>query len=207
MRRANLPSRHPKTAGIDGHLNMALIEARRLFNVDEYYRMADAGILTEDDRVELIEGEIIEMSPIGDRHAACVDGLTKLLVQRVRDAAIVRVQNPIRLSDLIEPQPDLGLLRPRDDFYARGHPRPEDVFLIVEVAETSLNYDRDLKVPLYASAGIPEVWLVDLPCSEIWTYSQPESGADRMANRVGRGGSITSNAIPELTVEAGEILG
>ena len=186
---------------------MALTEARRLFNVDEYYRMADAGILTEDDRVELIEGEIIEMSPIGDRDAACVDRLTKLLVGRVQDAAIVRVQNPIRLSALIGPQPDLALLRPRDDFYSSGHPRPEGVFLIVEVAETSLNYDRTLELPLYARAGIPEAWLVDLPGGEIWTYSQPESGAYRMVNRLGRAGSITSGTIPGLTLDAGEIFG
>jgi Uma2 family endonuclease len=202
-----MPSHHPKTAVIDGQENMALREARRLFTVDEYYRMAAAGIFTEDDRVELIEGEIIEMSPIGNRHATCVRRLIRLLTRRVGDAAIVDVQNPIRLSDLSEPQPDLTLLRPRNDLYAEEHPKPEDVLLVIEVAETSLNYDRDLKVLLYARSHVPEVWVVDLPGEEIWTYSQPEGGAYRRANRVGRSGSITSGTIPELTVEAGEILG
>src|SRR5262245_37141744 len=117
---------------------MAVQVSRRLFTVDEYYQMAQAGILHEDDRVELIEGEIIETAAIGSRHAACVDRLNQLFSGRVAGRAIVRVQNPIRLSQRSEPQPDLALLRPRADFYATGHPGPQDVLLVVEVADTSV---------------------------------------------------------------------
>jgi len=125
---------------------------KRLFNVDEYHRMAATGVLSESDRVELIGGEILEMSPIGRRHAACVDRLTRLLVIRLGETAIVRVQNPIALGQHSEPQPDVSLLRPRDDFYASGHPSPEDVLLVIEVCETSIDYDRDIKLPEYAAS-------------------------------------------------------
>lgn len=118
---------------------MAVRLLRRSFTVEEYYRMAQAGILTEDDRVELIEGEIIKMTPLGSRHAACVDRLTQLFSARIRGQAIVRVQNPIRLSERSEPQPDLALLRFRPDFYATAHPGPQDVLMVVEVAETSVD--------------------------------------------------------------------
>ena len=114
--------------------------------------MARAGILREDDRVELLDGEILEMTPIGSRHAACVDRLNQLFSDQVRRRAIVRIQNPIRLSERSEPQPDLTLLRPRPDFYAQAHPGPGDVLLVVEVAETSADVDRDVKVPLYSAA-------------------------------------------------------
>jgi Uma2 family endonuclease len=125
--------------------------------------MAEAGIFTEDDRVELIEGEVVAMSPIGPRHAACVRKLARLIRDRVSStAAIVDVQDPIRLSEHSEPLPDISILRPRDDFYADGHPGPEDVLVLLEVADASVMYDRNTKLPLYARAGIAEVWLVDL---------------------------------------------
>src|ERR671938_544657 len=142
--------------------SMSVQVAKRCFSVDEYYRMGEAGILTEDDRVELIEGEIIEMSPIGSRHAACVNRLNTLLGRHLRQTAIVSVQNPIRLDAYSEPEPDVALLRPRADYYESGHPTPADALLIVEVADTSADYDRIIKLPLYAKAGIPEAWLVDL---------------------------------------------
>jgi Uma2 family endonuclease len=128
---------------------------RRLFTVEEYHRMAEAGILSEDDRVELIEGELVTMSPIGSRHAACVARLTALLFP-VGGRGILWVQNPIRLGARSEPQPDVALLRYRPDFYASAHPGPEDVLLVVEVAETSADADRSLKIPLYARYGIPK---------------------------------------------------
>ena len=118
--------------------------------------MAEAGILTADDRVELLDGEIVEKTPIGSRHAAAVDRLTNALTRTLADRAIVRVQNPIRLSERSELQPDLALLRPRPDFYEHAHPGPADVVLVIEVAETSGDVDRLVKVPLYARAGIPE---------------------------------------------------
>jgi Uma2 family endonuclease len=135
---------------------------RHRLNVDEYHRMGRAGILPEDSRVELINGEIIDMAPIGSRHAGSVSQLNALLERATGDAAIVWVQNPIALSDHTEPQPDLALLRPREDFYKTAHPGPGDVLLVIEVADTTLAYDRDIKLPLYARASIPEAWLVDL---------------------------------------------
>ncbi len=145
---------------------------RRKFTVDEYHLLARAGILKEDDRVELIDGEIVEMSPIGSRHAACVARLTEW-AGSLRGRAVVWVQNSVRLGDFAEPQPDLALLRPRADFYAAAHPTPEDVFLVVEVAETSSDYDRQVKIPLYARWGISEAWLVDLEADRVEVYRSP----------------------------------
>jgi Uma2 family endonuclease len=142
---------------------MSVQVARRYFNVNEFYRMAAAGVLSEDDRVELIEGEILEMSSIGSRHAACVGRLTELFGQQVGGKAIIRAQSPIRLDDYSEPLPDITLLKRRADFYAENHPTQADVLLIVEVADTSVDYDRNIKLPIYAQANIPEVWLVNLP--------------------------------------------
>jgi Uma2 family endonuclease len=130
---------------------------RRRFTVDEYRRMGEVGILDEDERVELIEGEIVEMSPIGRRHAGIVNRLNDLFTFRLRGRAIVAVQNPISLgSKYSEPQPDLTLLRPRADFYADSRPEPPDVLLVVEVMDTSVERDRQVKLPLYARAGVPE---------------------------------------------------
>ena len=180
--------------------------ARRWFTVNEYYRMAETGILTEDDRVELIEGEVITMSPIGSRHAACVGRLTELLSQ-VKNRAIVWVQNPIRINNYSEPEPDIALLKRRDDFYAAGHPTPGDVYLVIEVAETSVEYDRDTKIPLYAAAGIPESLLVNLPKDAIECYTQPVNGKYQSVKIVKRGESFTSQVVPGLTLSAEAILG
>ena len=138
-----------------------LMQRHRL-SVDEYHRMGSTGILPEDSRVELINGEIIDMAPIGSRHAAAVRQLTHILSRAVGDTAIVSVQNPIQLDPHTESQPDLALLQPREDFYKTAHPRAGDVLLVIEVADSSLRYDREIKIPLYARHGIPEVWLVDL---------------------------------------------
>ena len=140
---------------------MAVQVLRRRFTVKEYYRMVQAGILKEDDRVELIEGEIIEMAPIGRRHATCIRRVILIFSELVRGRAIVDVQNPIHLGEYSEPQPDVVLLRLRPDLYLAGHPQPEDILLLIEVADTSVNYDRSVKGPLYAEAGIPEYWIVN----------------------------------------------
>jgi len=186
---------------------MAVQLLRRGFTVEEYHRMAQAGILTEDDRVELIEGEIITMTPIGSRHAACVDRLTRLLSAHAGREAIVRVQNPIRLGERSEPQPDLALLRFRSDFYASRHPGPEDVLLVVEVAETSADVDREVKLPLYARSGIAEAWLVDLAGGQIEVERRPTPRGYGEVERFGRGSRVRSRALPDLDVAADEILG
>jgi Uma2 family endonuclease len=179
----------------------------RKFTVEDFYRMSEAGILTEDDRVELIEGEIIEMTPVGSRHASVVDRLTQLLVRRLGGEFIVRVQNPIRLADESEPEPDIALLEAREDYYAGAHPGPGDVRLIVEVAESSRVSDREVKVPLYARHGVPEVWLIDLEADSVERFGRPVSGEYRSAQRFARGESVASESVPTLLLEVDEILG
>jgi Uma2 family endonuclease len=180
---------------------------RRRFTVDEYYRMAAAGILHEDDRVELIEGEIVEMPPIGISHASSVDRLNQLLAERVVRRAIIRVQSPIHLGERSEPQPDVSLLRPRRDFYAGGHPGPADVLLLIEVADTSADYDRQVKAPLYARAGIGEVWLVDLQARTIEVYRNPSPQGYRLVRIVHPEESLSPELLPDVALAAGDILG
>jgi Uma2 family endonuclease len=186
---------------------MVVEVTKRLFTAAEYYKMAEAGILSEDDRVELIEGEIVRMSPIGSRHAACVTRLDTLFHQEVGGDAIVWVQNPIRLDDYSEPEPDLTLVRPRNDFYAQGHPTPADVLLVIEVAETSQRYDRDVKIPLYARAGIPEVWLADLAEDAVYARTEPVNGVYQRVRRVQRGESLAPQLLPHVTLSVEAILG
>ena len=185
---------------------MALEIAKHVFTVTDFERMAETGILNENDRVELIEGEIIEMSPIGKSHAACVDRFVKLL-SRLNDRVILRVQGPIQLDDYSEPQPDLALLRPRDDFYSGSLPRPADVLLVIEVADITLEYDRFVKLPLYAHAGIPEAWLASLPADRIEMYSEPVNGAYTFIKHATRGEVIQSSSIDELRLSVDDILG
>jgi Uma2 family endonuclease len=177
---------------------------KRRFTAEEYQEMGRAGILTEDDRVELIEGEIVQMSPIGSRHAACVDRLTGLLARGAGDRAIVRVQNPIRIGKDSEPQPDLTLLRPRSDFYAAGHPTPKDVLLLIEVVASSEDYDRDVKLPVYARAGIAEVWLVDLEHNRIEVFRKPGRGG--YGDVTTAGAKLSPKALPDLTLAVADIL-
>ena len=186
---------------------MSVQIARRHFNVTEYYRMAEAGVLSEDDRVELIEGEIVEMNPIGSRHAACVGRLTEFLGRLVAGEAIVWVQNPVQVNDFSEPLPDVTLLKRRDDFYAQANPQPADVLLIIEVADSSVEYDRDIKVPLYAQGSIPEVWLINLPKETIEIYTQPVGDTYREIRIVKHGESLAAKSIPSLLIEADVVLG
>ena len=180
---------------------------RRRFTADEYHRMAEAGVLRADDRVELVDGEIVEMSPIGSRHAACVDRLMVLLSRSLAGQGILRVQGPVRLDPHSEPQPDLSILRSRADFYASAHPGPGDVLLMVEVADASLRYDRDIKVGLYARAGIPETWLVDLQNERVDVFTQPTPQGYRTSRQIRRGERLASQALPAASLPVDEILG
>jgi Uma2 family endonuclease len=189
---------------------MTLQPTKRLFTVDEYYRMAEAGILGEDDRVELIEGEIIQTSPIGPHHADEVDYLTRLFFRRVGDLAQIRIQNPVRLSDRSEPQPDLALLRShpeRDRPYVAAHPTPADVLLMVEVAESSVAYDLGRKARVYARHGIAELWVLDLRQDRLVVFRDPTPRGYAGSRILGRGESISSLAFPDITFAVDEILG
>ena len=185
---------------------MSRLLTRRRFTIDEYYCMAQAGILHEDDRVELIEGEIIEMSPIGSRHVACVNRTARWFDRGVGDRAIVSVQNPIRLSRHSEPQPDVALLRTRPDFYASALPGPGDVLLVIEMADTSLAYDRRVKLPLYAEAGIPEVWIVDLTQERIQVHRDPHRRRYQHVMVFARGPVLTPLAFSDLRVPVEDLL-
>ena len=180
---------------------------RHRFSVEDYHRMAQAGILGEDDRVELIDGEIMEMAPIGPAHAGTVLRLTTLLGQRLQGQALVSVQNPIRLGEHSEPQPDLCLLRPRHDYYRSSHPTAADVLLLIEVAEASAEYDREVKVPLYGRHGVGEVWLVDLGEGVIEVYRGPGAEGYGEVMVVGRGQTLSPLAFPDLGLSAEELLG
>jgi len=185
---------------------MSIQVLRRLFTVEEYHSMVRAGMLNEDDRVELIEGEITQMTPIGSKHSAAVGRLTRLFSEQAGRRAIVWVQNPIRLGERSEPQPDVTLLRPREDFYASGHPGHRDILLVVEVAETSADYDRVIKVPLYARGGILEVWLVNLEGEAIEVYQSPSPEGYHEMQTLHRGDRLCPSSLPELKLPVEEIL-
>ena len=169
--------------------------------------MAQAGILSEDDRVELIDGEILKMTPIGSRHQACVDRLTEIFSLQVARRAILRVQGPVRLGEHSELQPDVVLLTARPDFYAQGHPGPQDVLLIVEVAESSVMYDRETKLALYTRAGIREVWLVDLSEERIEIYRHPFPQGYQEVQHARRGERVAPSALPDVFLPVEAIFG
>jgi Uma2 family endonuclease len=172
---------------------------RRLLTVDEYHRMGEAGILTDDDRVELIEGELVAMAPIGSEHIASTNALTRLLVLAVGDRGIVSVGNPVRLNRHSEPQPDFAVLKLRDD-YRKTLPRPEDTMLAVEVSNTSLEYDRKVKLALYARGGIPEVWIVNLAAEEVEVHRSPAADNYTSVTRAGRSDDLTIEALPGVLI-------
>lgn len=180
---------------------------RHRFSVDEYNKMAEAGILPEDARVELIEGEIVDMAPIGLRHAQCVDNLTELFSLLIAGKARVRVQNPVQLDEYSQVQPDLTLLRLRDYSKDQQHPGPEDILLAVEVSDTTLIKDRQQKVPLYAEAGVPEVWIVNIQQERLEVHSQPEGGAYKTVRRLRRGQSVTIPGFAEAKMKIDDVLG
>lgn len=181
--------------------------AKRWITADEYERMGVAGIFPPDARLELIEGEIYEMSPIGSPHAACVKFLGGLLNRLFGGTHIVSVQDPVRLNDFSEPQPDVALLRWRDDFYRGAHPTPADVLLVVEVADTTVAADRGVKLPLYARSGVPEAWLVNIPEGVVEVYSDPSGGAYQRAEVFGRGLAARSHTVDGLAADVTDLLG
>jgi Uma2 family endonuclease len=194
-------------AGSPTMVDMSVEPVRHLFSVDEYERMGEAGLFAPDARLELLGGEIVEMTPIGSPHAAAVNRLNRLLVLGTGDRAVVTIQNPVRLSDLSEPQPDVSILRARDDFYGGGHARPADVLLVVEVADTTLRWDRGVKRPLYAAAGVPEVWIVDLGSRVVEVATEPGADDYGRVERVGDGGRLSPVLLPDLVIPVADILG
>jgi Uma2 family endonuclease len=179
---------------------------RHRITVDEYHRMAEVGLLAPDARVELIEGEIIDMAPIGTDHCFVVDELAELFIRAAAGKARIRVQGAVRLDRSSEPQPDVALLVPRPDQYRHAHPSPADVLLLIEVSDSTLRYDRDEKVPLYARHGIPEVWIIDLPHRELRIYRTPEGGSYLDLSVTKEPGLMSVAALPGVEVDLSGIL-
>lgn len=173
------------------------------FTVDEYLRMGEAGILDEDDRVELIDGEIVHMAAIGVKHANCVAQLNWLLNRLLSDAYIVRVQDPIFLSEIRMPQPDLAVVRRRT---YETHPTPADVLLLIEVSDSTLTYDRGRKLVQYAQSRVAEVWIVDVNGGIIERFTEPRSGTYQQSIAAEMNETMTSTTIPEVTVAVDAVI-
>jgi Uma2 family endonuclease len=171
----------------------------------DYYRLAEAGILDEDDRVELLEGQLVDMSAIGPRHALAVDALNELLVMAAAGRAAVRVQNPIVLDDNSEPQPDFTLVRRPWDGYPHEHPRPSDIYLLIEVADSSLEFELGAKLELYASAGIREFWVADLTSNRLLVHRRPRDGRYASVAVVDMSGTVQVEALPDVTISVAQI--
>jgi|SRR5579862_5441287 len=181
--------------------------AKKLFTVEEYLRMGEAGIFHPEARLELIEGEIIEMSPVGDRHIGCVNRATALFSSRLAGKAIVSVQNPVRLSRYTEPQPDLVLARPREDYYSGKRLSAEDTFLVIEISDSTVRYDRNRKMPLYAKAGVPELWIENLQEDIILVFRDPGPVTFLTEMMFRRGELLSPAAFPEITFKVEELIG
>ncbi|MBI1293619.1 Uma2 family endonuclease [bacterium] len=179
---------------------------RLLISVNQFHQMGEAGILCAKDRLELLDGVLYDRASISSLHAACVNRLTALSVRGAPNA-IVHPQNPIQLDDYSQPQPDVAVLHFREDYYAAAHPGPGDVYLLIEVAYTSQTYDRELKLPLYARADVPEVWLVDVEADQIDVFSRPHAQGYREARHFWRGDQVSPLSFPDLTLSVDEILG
>ena len=186
---------------------MSALLARRPFTTTEYYKLLETGFFTEDDRVELIDGEIITMSPIGPRHTASVKRLNTFLVRKTFGLALIGVQDPIHLNQYSAPQPDISILKFHADYYASGHPEPENILIAIEVADSSVDYDRQIKFPKYAEAGIPEAWLVDLVNDRIEIHALPNEGIYQEVRFILRHQKIISRILPQLKLKAEDILG
>lgn len=173
---------------------MSIRVSKRLITAEEYHKMAEVGILQERG-LELINGEIIKMTPIGSRHLSCVNLLNEILVEKLGRKVIVSVQNPVRLNEYNEPEPDISILERTEDRYASQLPTAEDVMLVIEVADSSIDYDRDVKLPIYAENGIPEYWLINLNQKEIEAYREPAGNAYRLRELLRSGDLIKAQSV------------
>lgn len=180
---------------------------RRKFTVEQYHQMAQSGILKDEDRVELLKEKIFDMSPIGRHHAAYVKRLNALFNQRLADTVIVGVQKPVELANNSAPQPDIVMLLLCDDFYEAENPQLKDALLLVEVADTTIEFDREIKIYLYTSSGIYEVWVVDINEQCLEVYRQHSIKGYQIIQKYCRGQSLTITAFPDISFTLDEVLG
>ena len=186
---------------------MSALPQKKLFTVDEYDTMIKAGVFDGKERVELIEGEFVKKMTQGDLHIGCINRLTYLLVPILLNEAIVTIQNAVRINTFSAPEPDVAILRFRKDFYSTGKARPEDILLLIEVADTTVRSDRQIKIPLYARAEVPEVWLVNLPRKIVEVYTEPKNGKYQIVRKAGKSEILRPQMIAELNVKVSEIIG
>jgi Uma2 family endonuclease len=177
------------------------------FSVDEFNKLGQAGVFDEDDRVELLDGEIILMRPIGREHAGIVMRLNSVLAERLAGRALINPQNPAVLDEFSEPLPDFTLLRPKPDFYKSGHPRPQDIFLLIEVSDTTLPYDRGRKLRKYAERSVEEVWIVNVQANRIEQFREPIEGQYSISEKKERGHDISLAAFPDVVFKVEELIG
>ncbi len=187
---------------------MVIEMTKRRFCVKDFHLMDEAGVFCENDRVELVDGEIVDMAPIGSYHAFSVDALTHIFVRAVPEGIRVRVQGPVQIDESTMFQPDLAILRPREDNYAESNPTPEDVLLIIEVSDSTTAYDRNVKIPKYAQAGVPEVWQVNLPHGFIDRFVDPDpaTGRYRSVMRHSGGQRVVPTHLSDITIEVSDVL-
>ena len=186
---------------------MRMESARKLFTADDVLKMAEAGLFGPEERIELIDGEIVEMTPVGDRHMMCVDRATAFMTEAFGRKAIVSIQNGLRLNIHNMPQPDVVVYKRKDDFYGSARPTPADVLFLVEISDSTFRRDRNIKLPRFAAAGIPEVWIEDLKHDLILVFREPENGQYRMQLTLRRGDSISPLAFPNSTFRVDDLIG
>lgn len=186
---------------------MTTLPKRKIFTVDEYHKMIDAGVFVGNSEFELIEGEIVKKMTVGDYHISCVNRLTMILVPQLAGKAIVSIQNPVIIGEISEPEPDVTIFKFQEDFYASGKATAEDVLLLIEVSDSTVKYDREVKIRLYAEAEVAEVWLINLPKQIIESYSQPEKGKYKLIEITKKDQTILPKFLPELEVKVTDILG
>jgi Uma2 family endonuclease len=186
---------------------MSALPQRKLFTVDEYDTMIKAGVFDGKERVELIEGEFVKKMTQGDLHIGCINFLNRYFNRNCSDEVLISVQNAVQINVFSAPEPDIALLRFRNDFYSTGKAQPEDILLLIEVADTSTSADRRFKIPLYASAEIPEVWLINLPRKIVEIYSEPKNGKYKIVRKAGKSETLTPKMISDLSVKVSDIVG
>ena len=187
-------------------VEVMLTQTAHRFSVQDFYRMAETGVLRPDARVELLDGQIIDLSPIGPLHGSVVKRLIRHFQSSAGRRWTLSVQDPLHLDDHSEPQPDLMLLLPVSDDYASGHPRPDDVYLLVEVADGTVDFDREEKLPLYARAGVPEVWIVNLAEEQVEVYREPSFGRYSAITIISKEEAVAPAAFPDMQIQVGALL-
>ena len=183
-----------------------LVQAQHRFSVKDYYRMAETGVLRPDARVELLEGRIIDMSPIGPFHGSITKHLLQIFTAAAKGRWITQVQDPVHLDEYSEPEPDIALLKPVSDFYRQRHPQPEDVFLLIEISDSTLETDQEEKIPAYGRAGIPEVWIVNLNELTVEVYREPNFTGYGSKTILPTGSQAAPNAFPDVIIDVAELL-